>query len=125
MLDPAVGACWHAVASYSACRLRGVTRGCTIGLLQPSIDDSRRAGSDVIVHTRVNRSISASMSAGRNVERYWTRRSSSLPGGLDSKRVVVVVAAAELGDGQLVVARQRGGVGWVVLVHETVSNNLS
>ena len=48
-----------------------------------------------------------------------TRRPSSWPGsGLHRQRVVVVFAAGELGDGQLVVARQRGGVDRVVLVHE-------
>ena len=38
--------------------------------------------------------------------------------GLHRQRVVVVFAAGEFGDGQLVVARQRGGVDRVVLVHE-------
>ena len=38
--------------------------------------------------------------------------------GLHRQRVVVGFAAGELGDGQLVVARQRGGVDRVVLVHE-------
>ena len=38
--------------------------------------------------------------------------------GLDRQRVVVVVAVGELGDGQPVGARQRGGVDRVVLVHE-------
>ena len=38
--------------------------------------------------------------------------------GLHRQRVVVVFAAGDLADGQFVVARQRGGVDRIVLVHE-------
>ena len=50
---------------------------------------------------------------------YSTRRPSSVAGhGLQGQRVVVVFAAGDLGDGQLVGVRQRGGVHRIVLVDE-------
>ena len=79
------------------------------------------SGSAVIAtNTRCNRSISVSMLAASNTSvSNSTRRPSSWPGsGLHRQRVVVVFAAGELGDGQLVGARQRAGVDRVVLVDE-------
>ena len=71
-------------------------------------------------NTRWNRSISVSMLSASNTSvSYSTRRLSSRPGrGLHGQRVVVGFAAGELGDGQSVGARQRGGVDRVVLVDE-------
>ena len=69
---------------------------------------------------RLNRSISVSMPASSNTSMSnSTRRvSSSARHGLHRKRVVVVFAVGEVGDGQPVGARQRGGVDRVVLVDE-------
>jgi len=53
-------------------------------------------------------------SCGARLSKTLSRRA-----GLHRKRVVVVFAGGELGDGQPVDARQRGGVGRVVLVHES------
>ena len=86
-----------------------------------SIDDNRRVGSAVIAtNTRCNRSISASMLSASNTSvSNSTRRPSSVARhGLQRQRVVGGFAAGELGDGQPVDARQRGGVDRVVLVHE-------
>ena len=70
--------------------------------------------------TRCNRSISASMLSVSNTSvSYSTRRPSSRPGKATTvKRVVGGFAGGELGDGQLIDARKRGGVDRIVFVHE-------
>ena len=86
-----------------------------------SIDDSRRTGSAVMAaNTRSNRSISVSMLFGvehLGVE-FDAKAQLGPRQGADRQRVVGVVAAGALGDGQLVGTQQHAGVDRVVLVHE-------
>ena len=86
-----------------------------------SIDDNRRAGSAVIATNTRSQPLDQRLDAGR-VEHvgvvFDAKAQFGARQGLHRQRVVVVFAAGELGDGQLVGARQRGGVDRVVLVDE-------
>ena len=115
-IDTGVIAGW-----LSAARLpNSANRACS-GSSSRSTDESRRAGSATIAaNTCCNRSINASMpSASKTSVSYSTRSPSSRPGwACTRQRVVVVFADRSVGQGQLVIARQRTAVDRVVLVGE-------